>query len=78
MLDQNVVNQNKGALKALGTRQEIEGRFEKDPSDAMFFLRSICGFRCAGCGGNRITGPILKFYDYSPEALCYHCQEENR
>ena len=72
-----VIQQNKGALKALGTEAEIKARFEKDPTEAIFFLRSICGFRCAGCGKNEITWPILRFYDYSPEARCYKCQKEN-
>lgn len=51
----------------------FEERFG-DPASRIFELRGLYGLRCAQCGKNNITFPILKFYGYKANVKCYECQ----
>ena len=57
--------------------KKIKDLFEErfgDPSSRIFELRGLYGLRCAQCGKNNITVPVLKFYGYSAKVKCYECQ----
>lgn len=49
--------------------------FDKDVRESINYLRSICHFVCALCGKSKITEPILKYFNYQADALCYDCQK---
>jgi hypothetical protein len=76
MLILNYFSQN---LKALEKFSEDIGKvrdeFDKDPREAIAYLRSICRFVCAYCGKPKITEPILKYFNFEADALCYDCQK---
>ena len=74
------LEQNKNALIHFKTDMNtmyMRDAFEQSPNEAINYLRTICKFVCANCGKPRITTPILKFYNYEADALCYDCQKLN-
>lgn len=65
--------------KFIDTFPECTGRFreffEIDGVENMSYLRNICGFKCAACGGY-ISWPVFKFNHFSPITICYDCQHK--
>lgn len=55
----------------------IREAFEREPKDAINYLTTICGYVCASCGLNKITKPILKYFNYMADAQCWDCQKNN-
>lgn len=51
----------------------IREKFLDNPSQTIYDLRTICGLKCAKCGGY-VTGPNLKFFNFEADTRCYNCQ----
>lgn len=69
---------NKKAIEtaeiSFGKLRDAESR--GNPGDVISYLRTL-GLGCAHCGSN-VTWPTLKFYQFSPDVICYDCQEKEK
>ena len=75
-----IVEKNRSALKRLSEmmgNKPVRDIFEQNPTDAIFTLRNILGFKCAKCGGS-ITGGNVRFSNYDEITVCYSCQNNNQ
>lgn len=75
-MELDYIGQNNKALhKFTEDMGNVKDEFFKDPGESISYLRSVCKFVCAHCGKSKITEPILNYFNYQPEALCYDCQK---
>lgn len=72
------VHKNASALADFHeTYPDVEKAFKDDPAGAISYLR-LLGYRCAACGANAITVPIIEFHKFGPRARCWGCQTDNK
>ena len=76
----SVVTSNREALHKFEeiSKMSFRDKYQISPADATYELRSLCGYRCAGCGGRNITGPAIAYAKYSEYGLCYPCQDKEK
>ncbi|HBX15869.1 MAG TPA: hypothetical protein DEF57_01005 [Candidatus Magasanikbacteria bacterium] len=46
-----------------------------NPSEMIFYLRTILGLSCSECGGS-VTFGNLSFCNFLPSVKCYKCQHQ--